>query len=55
MQPREAPIAGAVRWWQSLRQIVQGGVPAVERAIIGVVTPHVRPNQLLPDATVPGR
>lgn len=55
MQPREAPIAGAIRWWQALRQMMQGGVPAMERAILGVVTPRARPDQLLPDATVPGR
>lgn len=54
-QQHEAPLAGLVRWWQSIRQAVQGSVPALEHAIMGEMTPRTRPHHLLRDATVPQR
>ncbi len=53
--PRTAPFAGVRHWWQSVEVIVRGGVPALERAVLGLLTPRIRPEQMLPDATVPGR
>ncbi|MBA3823612.1 MAG: hypothetical protein H0X24_06860 [Ktedonobacterales bacterium] len=55
MQPREARSAGVQRWWQSIQKLVQGGVPALERATLGVVSPRAHPEQLLPDASLHGR
>ena len=53
LPPRKVPLADTPPWWQSLRQVMCGGMPALERAILGMVLPHVRPEDLLPDATLP--
>jgi hypothetical protein len=50
--PEQRPmVAGVIAWWRVVQGIVRGGVPAIERAVLGLLTPRTQPERLLPDAT----
>ena len=51
--PIEQRLQRAGQWFGRLRHATHEGLPAVERLIVRLVNPHVAPERLLPDSSLP--